>query len=180
MRLPLLSLLLGLSLGTSCVYATEQAQIQQIRQNYEHLQLKMCNFEPQELKLNSSGLESVAFKDSKGQVQMLKVTAISEAGQDVKEFFYENNALIFVKEKSQRFNSSFYGSAAEAKAQGIEAYDPLKTIMHENHYFFADNKLLEWQDQDKKIINSQTELFKQQEDALLTQSAQMLVQTALK
>ncbi|MFZ1386619.1 MAG: hypothetical protein WBP46_09775 [Thiolinea sp.] len=180
MRLSLITLCLGLSLSLPSIAVAESSKVQQIRQNYEHLQLKMCNFDPQELKLNTSGLESVAFKDKQGQVQMLKVTAVSETGQNVKEFFYEDNALIFVKEKSQRFNSSFYGSAVEAKAQGVEAYDPLKTISTENHYFFADNQLIEWQDQNKQAVASQAVLFKQQEAALLNQSSQMLVQVALK
>lgn len=180
MRWLFISALLALNLLVATTNAAESAKIQEIRHSYEHLRLKMCNFEPQELKLNSSGLESIVFKDSHGQVQMLKVTAVSEMGQNVKEFFYENNELIFVKETAQQFNSSFYGSAAEAKAQGLEVYDPLKTVIKENHYFFADNKLLDWQDQDKKSITSQSALFKEQEEALLNQSEQLLVQAALK
>lgn len=178
MRWSLISLILSLSLPSLAL--AETAQIQQIRNNYEHLQLKMCNFDPQELKQSTSGLESVAFKDAKGQVQMLKVIAISPQGQNVKEFFYADNQLIFVKEKSQIFNSSFYGTAAEAQAQGVEVYDPQKTMSSEQHYFFAENQLVEWQDQTKKSVAANTELFQQQEEALLNQSAQMLVQTALK
>ena len=180
MRLAYLAMSCSLLVCSQGLLATEDVKIQQIRQNYEHLQYKMCNFEPQELKATRSGVESVVFKDHKGQVQMLKVTTSSPLEQNVKEFFYEKNQLIFVKEKSQRFNSGFYGSAEEAQAQGVEVYDPEKTVQLEHAYFFANNQLIAWQDQAKQAKDQYDPLFKQQEQALLRQSAQLLVQAALK
>jgi hypothetical protein len=173
------TLLFAACLSSASVYAAEPTQIENIRQQYENLRYKACNFDPQEIKQSSSGLESVAFKDKSGQVQMLKVTAISPTEQNVKEFYYENNALIFVKEKTERYNSSFYGSAAEAKAQGLEAYDPLKTITKENYYFFADNQLLAWEDQSKQAIDKKSLAYQQQAEALIAQSNQLLVQATL-
>jgi hypothetical protein len=67
-----------------------------------------------------------------------------------------------------------YLDNAQAKAAGVEPFDPTKTTTTENRYYFKNNQLIRWLDHQKKAIASNTSNYQLQAKTLLADSNRLM------
>ena len=169
------SLLLALCVVPA--FANDDATIANIRQAYEQTHNNLCKFKATEFESgenSSEGVEAKAFRDKDGQIKLIKTIIYGEMGKDTREYYYTNNQLIFVLDSAQTYNAPMYLDNAQAKAAGVEPFDPIQTTTSENRYYFKNNQLIRWLDNQKKSIANNTSDYKLQEKMLLADSNRLM------
>ena len=172
-------LIIGLFLlfSTPALFADSDAEIASIRQAYEQTHNNLCKFKTTEFDAgenSSEGVEAKAFRDKDGQIKLIKTIIYGEMGKNTREYYYANNQLIFVLDSNQTYNAPMYLDDAQAKAAGVEPFDPTKTTTTENRYYFKNNQLIRWLDPQKKAIASNTSNYQLQAKTLLADSNRLM------
>ena len=166
-----------LLVGSPVVMANQDADIANIRQAYEQTYNNLCKFKATEFESgenSSEGVEAKSFRDKDGQIKLIKTIIYGEMGKDTREYYYTNNQLIFVLDSAQTYNAPMYLDNAQAKAAGVEPFDPIQTTTSENRYYFKNNQLIRWLDNQKKSIANNTSDYKLQEKMLLADSNRLM------
>lgn len=169
-----ISFILGFS--APLVFANDDAAIASIRQAYEQTHNNLCKFKATEFDAgtnSSEGVEAKAFRDKDGQIKLIKTIIYGEMGKNTREYYYTNNQLIFVLDANQIYNAPMYLDNAQAKAAGVEPFDPTKTTTTENRYYFKNNQLIRWLDQHKKPV-AQTAAYTLQAKTLVADSNRLM------
>lgn len=159
------------------LFANNDAAIATIRQAYEQTHNNLCKFKTTEFDAgtnSSEGVEAKAFRDKDGQIKLIKTIIYSEMGKNTREYYYANNQLIFVLDATQTYNAPMYLDDVQAKAAGVEPFDPTKTTTTENRYYFKNNQLIRWLDPQKKAIASNTSNYQLQAKTLLADSNRLM------
>jgi hypothetical protein len=170
----------GLLLLALCVmptFANEDVEIANIRQAYEQTHYNLCKFKTTEFDagVNSSeGVEAKAFRDKNGQIKLIKTIIYGEMGKNTREYYYAHNQLIFVLDSTQTYNAPMYLDNAQAKAAGVEPFDPTKTTTTENRYYFKNNQLIRWLDNNGKAVANKAANYQLQATSIIADSYRLL------
>jgi hypothetical protein len=122
----------------------------------------------------TEGGEANAFRDSKGDIRLIKVQLFFESGKVFEEFYYENCALIFAYYRRQRYNVPFYVTPETAKEIGGESFDPKKTAITEDRYYFDKGKMIRWLNEKKIAVQPESKEFQDSEKEITGASNEML------
>jgi hypothetical protein len=71
----------------------------------------------------------------------------------------------------------FYMTPEESKEVGSESFDPKKTKITENRYYFLNGKMIRWLDEAKKQIDTRTTEFEKAETEILDFSNQLIAKS---
>lgn len=157
----------------------EDLSIEHIRKEYQSIRNALPRLKAEKVELSgysTEGGDATAFRDNKGNIRLLKVELFFESGKVFEEFYYENGALIFVHYTKHRYNVPFFVTPETAKEIGDEAFDPKKTNITEDRYYFSNGKMIQWLDEKKNPVNAQSKEFKDSENEILGTSNEMLSQ----
>jgi len=160
--------------GTSLA---EDPAVLRIRKEYQSIQsaLPRLKTEPFELSgYSTEGGEAKAFRDSKGNIRLIKVQLFFESGKVFEEFYYDNGALIFAFYKQHHYNVPFYVTPETIKEIGGEAFDQKKTTITEDRYYFSNGKMIQWLNEKRLSIKPDSKEFKNSEKEILETSNEML------
>ena len=163
--------------GSPVVMANQDADIANIRQTYEQTYNNLCKFKATEFESgenSSEGVEAKAFRDKDGHIKLIKTIIYGEMGKNTREYYYANNQLIFVLDTTQTYNAPMYLDNVQAKAAGVEPFDPTKTTSTENRYYFKNNQLIRWLDNHKKLVAANTSNYKLQAKSVLADSNRLI------
>ena len=166
-----------LALCAMPAFANDDATIATIRQAYEQTHNNLCKFKTTEFDAgtnSSEGVEAKAFRDKDGHIKLIKTIIYGEMGKDTREYYYSNDQLIFVLDSTQTYNAPMYLDNAQAKAAGVEPFDPTKTTTTENRYYFKNNQLIRWLDNQKKSMAKHTSDYQLQAKTLLADSNRLM------
>ena len=169
--LPLLALLLSFPLHA------DDSTITQIRQQYKAVRDALPTLSKQELELSGHSTDGggvTAYRDNKKNIQLLHAEMFGESGKRIEEHYYKNGVLFFAYQADHRYNVPYFVTAEDAKADGIEAFDPKKTKIYENRYYFANGKLIQWLNEDKKTVSLTTTEARDAEKDLVKFSTELL------
>jgi antitoxin component YwqK of YwqJK toxin-antitoxin module len=112
---------------------------------------------------STEGGEVTVYRDAKTDIRLIKVKLYFESGKVIGEYYYQNGSLIFAFYEAHHYNVPFYVTSETAKEIGSEAFDPKKTKISEDRYYFNNGKMIRWLDENNKEVNANSEEFKEAE-----------------
>ena len=155
----------------------EDSAVLRIRNEYQSIQNALPRLKAESIELSgysTEGGEAKAFRDSKGNIRLIKVQLYFESGKVFEEFYYENDALIFAFYQSHRYNVPFYVTPKTAKEIGGESFDPKKTTITEDRYYFDKGRMIRWLNENQIAVTPDGKEFKDSEKEILETSNEML------
>lgn len=160
--------------GTSLA---EDPTVLRIRKEYQSIQGALPRLKAESIELSeysTDGGEAKAFRDSKGNIRLIKVQLFGESGKVFEEFYYENGMLIFAFYRSHQYNVPYYVTPETAKESGGVSFDPKKTTITEDRYYFDKGRMIRWLNESKIDVKPESNEFKDSEKEVSETSNEML------
>ncbi len=134
--------------------------IKDIRSNYTEIRthLETCSFLTTEVMGESTeGGEAKAYFDSE-KLKLIEVVLYGETGKYAVEYYFNNGLLFFSFEQHFTYNRPIYWDKKMAEEYNdSEVFNPEKTIIIEDRYYFNEEKLIRWIDNDKNEVDLSSE-----------------------
>ncbi|MGE5893920.1 MAG: hypothetical protein ACM34I_07680 [bacterium] len=170
--------LTGIAVLFVCIsIAGADQRIADIRKEYQAIRGALPTYTQESLELTDYSTEggvAKAFRDAKGNIRFIRVELYFESGKEFDEYYYRNGLLIFVFYEHHRYNVPFNVSQETAKELGIEPFDPKKTKITEDRYYFDNGAMIKWLDEEKKDVNKQSKEFRDATKEVIDFSNEML------
>ena len=135
--------------------------IQAIRQQYAAINRKVARYKKVKKELlgfSAEGGELVAYLSGPSIVK-ISATFYGEMGRATDEFYYSNDKLIFIYRRHSHYHAPLTGKVVR---------------ITENRYYFKDDKLIRWIEEDGKQVSTTAPDFAQAEARLLASSRQFI------
>ena len=126
--------------------------VNNIREKYKVIRNSLDSYDTTMVEIWYEGTENgetTAYLD-KSELKMIKTLWFGETGKKIVEYYFDNGKLIFA------LNQDFDNNRDEKTAKGNgsnEVLDQNKTVVKEDRYYFYNEKLFLWLDNDKKEVN---------------------------
>ena len=108
---------------------------------------------------STSGGKAIAYLDAKRAIRFIHTEAPGETSKEIRDFYFKEGALIYACFAIHTYNAPFYMTAERAKEQGCEPFNPKKTVVKKEHFYFSGDKLIEWIGSDKKSMAKGTKEY---------------------
>ncbi len=166
---------IGILLLVCCGAAlAEDAAILRIRAEYQSLHGALKTFKTQQLEPDGGGT-TTAYADAQGRIRAITDEGGGEAGDFGCEYYYhEDGRLFFVFCQNVQYNAPAAMTREMAKEQGVEAYDPKKSIVTEDRYYFEGGRMLRWVDKNRKQVAPNTPAFRDAAAQVMKESDELL------
>ncbi len=159
----------------------EDAEILSIRKEYQAIQdalphLKASDFAlPDELGA-TEGANTTAYRDRAGRVRAIVLAKYWETGKDFEEYYYyRDGKLMFVFTRHLGYNQHPGITPEVAKQEGFaEAFDPKKSSISDNRYYFGKKGMIRWLDEHKKQVDPDSKAFADAAKGLVETSKTLL------
>lgn len=148
--------LLLLLLPMQPAVASEDPRILDIRTEYQAIRTELPKLKKKEVYLDNysaDGGSGTLHSDSLGRPRFVRVELYGESGKAFEEYYFKDGKLIFVFIESHEYNVPYYVDEKTAKETGQPAFDPEKTKIEEDRYYFSAGKLVRWVDENKKQVD---------------------------
>jgi hypothetical protein len=139
--------------------ATSSAQtadaIQSIRKQYATINKRVARYKKVRKELSGFSAEGgrlIAYVDGPAIVK-IAATYYGETGRTEEEYYYQNEKLIFVYRKESTYSRPMSGKVIRTK---------------ENRFYFENDQLIKWLDENGKEVSPGAESKKEQDDYLAT------------
>lgn len=152
-------------------------RISDIRKEYQTIRNAVSSLHQETVELDGYSTEggvAKAFRDTKGGIRLIRVELYGESGKVFEEYYYRDGLLIFVFYEHHRYNVPFNVSPEVAKEMGIEPFDPKKTKLTEDRYYFANGTMIKWLDEEKKDVEIKSKEFRDAAKEVIDFSNEML------
>lgn len=144
----------------------EESEIAAIRTEYQKVQAELPHFKQETKELEDYSLEgadAVAYRDKAGSIRLIKASLFHESGKEFMSFYYKGGKLFFALYITHRYNQNVNVTPEDAKESGLEPFDPKKTQVYEDRYYFSNTKLIRWLDENKNEVSPSSQEFKDKE-----------------
>ncbi|MEM9300429.1 MAG: hypothetical protein AAGA64_18890 [Bacteroidota bacterium] len=146
MKLSIVSIIL--LLFSSHVYAqTNEESINTIREYFKFVENNLSRFQTSEettFDESTDGATIIKYFDNEELVK-IRIEYLGETGKLYREFYIQENQLLFVFDQEFNYNMPYYIDSKKAKEMGFdEGYDTKKTKKLEHRYYFYNNRLIRW------------------------------------
>lgn len=161
---------------SSASIATD-SPILQIRKEYQSIRNALSTFKEETVELSGYSTEggvAKAYRDSKGYIRLIRAERCFESGKLNEEYYYQKGGLIFVFYEYHRYNVPFNVTPEVAKEIGSEPFDPRKTRIREERYYFNTGKMIRWLDEEKKEVDVKSKDFKEAEKEIMNFSNELI------
>jgi hypothetical protein len=120
-----------------------------IRENYERYDtVKIAIMDE-----STEGGDGIGYYDGE-ELKFIEVNWYGETGKRTIEYYFDNGKLMFAFNRDFIYNRPIYWDAGLAKELGDdEVFDSQKTVIEEDRYYFKDDKLFQWLDNDNKAVD---------------------------
>lgn len=148
-----------------------EPRISDIRAEYKAIKSALSTLKEEKVSLFGYSTEGGAFKvyrDAKGNLRLMRVELYGEMGKVIEEYYLKNGGLIFMYCELHQYNVPFYLNSARAKEIGSDPFDPQKTTVAEDRYYFHDSKMIRWIDRNRKEVSADSADFKKAEADVLS------------
>lgn len=155
----IITLILVLLFLSQVIYAKDGEDIKNIKKMFNEINqkanssyLEYSRFQMNDNSKSTEGGMIIAFVLKK-KFKKISVKYLSETGKYDADFYFKNNKVFFIYTVRTNYNVPIYLDKAEAKKDGVEAFDPEKSTKEENRFYFKDDKLIRWIDKNKDKVN---------------------------
>jgi len=170
--------LTGMAFFIFCVsLASADPRIADIRKEYQTIRGALSTYTQEVVELDGYSAEggtAKAFRDAKGNIRFIRVELYGESGKVFEEYYYRNGRLLFAFYEHHRYNVPFNVSKETAKELGIEPFDPKKTKITEDRYYFDKGTMIKWLDEEKKDVEIKSRDFQDKAKEVIDFSNEML------
>ena len=166
-----------LVLAVGGVAVAAESDIIQIRAEYQAIRAARPNLKVETVTLDgmsTEGADATAYHDGKGNVRLIRAELFFESGKEIGEYYYKDGWLIFSFYTTHRYNAPSYFTRERAKEIGIDAFDPKKTKVSEDRYYFKGGKLIRWLGENKNEVDAKSNEYQDAEKSLLEFSNELL------
>ena len=137
-------------------FADNEAIIKEIKHNYSLIksslhQMKQKTIELQDM--STEGGEAKVYKDCSGHIRLIASELYGESGKVLEEYYFNNDSLLFVYSETHIYNVPMYVDSSMAKESGGEPFDPKKTKVSKQRFYFSANKMIRWIGPDNKHVS---------------------------
>ena len=164
MRLRTFILCLLITLSTQA-FSQADVEVANIRKNYQKISStkKWTRVDSIELEQSTDG--GVLFLFYQGDtLKMMKEYNYGEHGKGLTEYYVLNNQLILVYDKEYSYNRPYYWDSTKMREnKNNQVYDPKKTKVDINRFYFNKGKMIEWIDQKSITHATRDDTFAQNE-----------------
>lgn len=132
------------------------ADIKRIRVQYQEIQKNISSYDTVFIPLigeSTEGEQAIGYY--KGSTLKLIVTEyLGETGKNRTEYYFDNDQLFFVLDQSFKYNRPIFWDQKRAEENDdTEIFDPSKTTLSEDRYYFKNKALILWLDNQKKEVD---------------------------
>lgn len=139
--------------------------VSRIRREYKTIRDALPTLNKEEIDLSGysvEGGEATAYRDAKGNIRLIRIGLYGESGKVFQEFYYQNGLLFFAFYESHGYNVPYYMTQELAENAGSISFDPKKTEIIEDRYYFEKQKMVRWQKGNEiREVSIPTKEFKQ-------------------
>jgi hypothetical protein len=170
-KMKILTNILVLYLFSSCLTFAQSADntIDNIRDSIDSYDTTMVKFWDE----SSEGGQMIAFFD-KDDLKLMEVRLYGETGKRKIEYYFDNGQLFFVLNTDYRYNRPFYWDEEKAKENNdTEYFDPNKTVINENRYYFENKRIIRWIKPNGEETNNKIEDYENLEIEILQYADKM-------
>ena len=139
-----------------CFAQSNDSIISDIRTKYQHIRDNLKSYDTTMIDIwdeSTEGGQGTAFYDG-NSLRLIETIWFGETGKRKTEYYFDNGQLFFAFDTDCEYNRPIYWDEKKAKEFNDSiTFDPNKTIVKEDRYYFHNEKLIRWLDNDKKEID---------------------------
>lgn len=143
--------------STLTVAQSIDSTINDIRIKYKNIRTQLASYDTTMTAIwdeSTEGGHAIAYYDKNNDLKLIEVTWFGETGKRITEYYFDNRKLIFAFDQDFDYNRPIYWDEKKAKEMGEnEVFDPKKTKVKEDRYYFKNEKLFLWLDNDGKSVD---------------------------
>ena len=98
------------------------------------------------------------------QLKKIKEVHFGETGKAIFEYYFDDQGLVFIFEQIHDYNAPITQFEAD---EDIPAFDPNKSRIEENRYYFCQGKMIEWLDENKRPVTPNSKRYIDKQNELL-------------
>ena len=153
----LFNILFFLFLASSSLVAQNTDSLtQDIRIKYNYIRTNLPSFDTTMIDIwdeSTEGGQGTAFYEN-SKLKLIQVVWLGENGKNMVEYYFDNGKLIFAFDQAFKYNRPIYWDEKKAKEfDDKEVFDPKKTTVTEDRYYFNNEVLYLWLDNEKKEMD---------------------------
>jgi len=136
------------------------SSIADIKQEYQKIKSteKSLTTKKREISdISAEGAEATYYYD-KGALKIVKLNIYGETFKSVEEYYFNNGKLFFSFSKDYRYNAPMYAT---------EYFDPKKTKITTQRFYFINGKMVKWLDANYKKVPPSSSKFKNKQKEIL-------------
>ena len=130
--------------------------VKDIRLKYTEIRANLDSYDTTMIEIwdeSTEGGQATAYYDN-GDLKIIEVLWLGETGKKQIEYYFNYRKLIFAFDQEFHYNRPIYWDEKTAKENGDNGvFDPQKTTVKEDRYYFNNEKLFLWLDNDKKEVD---------------------------
>jgi hypothetical protein len=156
----------------------EEPAISQIRQQYQAIRNSLSTFKVESadaLEPSTESGEVKTYRDNKRELRMIRMELYFESGKEIEEYYYHDKLLIFALYEEHKYNVPMNMSPEASKEIG-QSFDPKKTKVIANRYYFNNGRMIRWLDSEKKKMNKTSKDFQDAEKSVSDSSKRLRAQ----
>ena len=127
--------------------------VQDIRSAYSAIRANLDAYDTTMIEIwneSTEGGQATAYYDN-GDLKLIEVVWLGETGKHLIEYYFRDGQLIFAFDQDFKYNRPIYWDKETATENGdSEVFDPKKTTVKEDRYYFNNEKLFLWLDNDRQ------------------------------
>lgn len=142
--------------GYSSYAQSTDSLINDIRAKYQSIRIHLKSYDTisrEELDETAEGGQTNAFYNNT-DLKLIEIISYFEMGKYELELYFDRGLLFFAYEKRYKYNRPIYWDKKYMQKNNDSAtYDPKKTVVEQERYYFHHEKLIRWLDNDKKEVD---------------------------
>lgn len=123
---------------------------------------------------STEGGTAIAYFDAKKAIRFIHTEAPGEMSKEIRDFYFKDGALIYACYAVYHYNAPYYMTPERAQQEGSEPFDPKKTKVQKEHFYFSGGKMIEWIGSDKKPMAKGTREYEFTEDDRLNFASELV------
>ena len=146
-------LILFVVLTNNLISAQEKdSLLNEIRRNYSEIRAKLDSYETTKIEIRGQSAEGgwATGYYNVTEIKLIEVVLLGESGKKHIEYYFNDGELIFAFEQNFIYNQPIYiNQNIDKENEKNEVFDYKKTIIEEDRYYFENEKLFLWLDNNK-------------------------------
>lgn len=136
---------------------SKDSMINYVKVKYQHINQNASSFTIKTIDTleeeSTEGGTLTGYYDGKN-LKLMRITYYGETGKNIIEYFFDNDKVFFAFEKKFTYNRPIYWDKKHMEEHGDSAvFDPSKSVITEDRYYFYNEKLFRWVDQNHKEVD---------------------------